>query len=295
MTTSSASSGIEESYDESRNPDDIKLIASLRKKIKVLKGAYIEEKQKTTALQQQLEVLLPKKRNLEEALAEKDSLCAKLSREILELQDTVATAQPHFGVSGRGQNVAELELRLSKSQKENTELREQLQLLKDNLALAENTLVGVKNGLVERMQELTKEVEETRVKLQEAIKERDVAKEEAEKSEKVSSVNFEQRVYILPLNLSKLEEKLEASAKEKESLIEELNRNKRNDKLKGEAFKVAQLAIQARDEEIERMKRKLTEIISAVKEYLSRSQTFTGSKGNVFKSPVKVFMPLRIR
>eukprot|EP00826_Nyctotherus_ovalis_P026874 TRINITY_DN2095_c0_g1_i4.p1 TRINITY_DN2095_c0_g1~~TRINITY_DN2095_c0_g1_i4.p1 ORF type:complete len:208 (+),score=89.62 TRINITY_DN2095_c0_g1_i4:203-826(+) len=195
MTTSSASSGLEETFDDNRNPEDIKLIASLKKKIKILRVAYIEEKDKAAAVQSQLEALLPKKKNLEEALAEKNSLCARLNREILELQDTVAIAQPHFGHSGRGQNVAELELRLSKTQKENAELKEQVELLKENISISEKTIVGVKDGMMQRVQELTKEVEEVKANLEDAIKERDAAKEEADKCEKLTNFNFEQRAY----------------------------------------------------------------------------------------------------
>lgn len=205
-----ASSGVEENYDENRNPNDIKLIVTLKKKMKVLKEAYLEEHNKTTTLQKELDSLLIKKNNLEEALTEKEAICAKLNREILQMKDAAATSpirQMSLSNPIRGDKSG-LEASLSQTKKENEELKEQMELLKQNLAINEKMITGVKDALVERMQELTNELNLEKEKVKNVEKERDEAKENAVKCEELCRINFDQRAYWDNVNIGNWKKKL---------------------------------------------------------------------------------------
>ena len=85
-----------------------------------------------------------------------------------------------------------------------------------------------------------------------------------------------------------MEEKVNNLIKEKEALIEEINKNKSNDFLKGEALKAVQFAIQTKDEEAEKWKQTSEKIAEKLKNYLLYPQIFKGNKGTLFKSSITI-------
>jgi len=69
------------------------LIETLKSKLQVLAKAYLEEHEKVSLYQMNLETILQVKRNLEETLADNDNQFTKLNKEIAYLKDEVAVAQ----------------------------------------------------------------------------------------------------------------------------------------------------------------------------------------------------------
>ncbi len=199
LLTIGSLSTAEEGSEDGRSIDDVKLIASLKNKIKVLKKAYLEEHEKAVSYQQQFESLLPKAKSLEEALAEKETLCAKLNSELLSLKDAVIAAQAKGSSSpgkiGKGRTAAELEQLLEAATKENDDLKEQMQQLKDSLSTNEHTLTHMKNYFTEQIQDLTKKYETQQTKLEATEKERTELKASCEQYEVQSKITFDQRSY----------------------------------------------------------------------------------------------------
>lgn len=188
---------MEADSEDGRNLDDVKLIASLKNKIKVLKKAYLEEHDKAALCQQQVESLLPKKKSLEDALAEKESLCARLNKELLTLQEDAIAKQAKGGASpskgGKGKTVGELEQANELLRKENEELKEQMSMLREGLTGNEKLLTAMKDELATRSQLMNKKLQETADKLDITEKERKELKESCERYEMQSKVNFEQK------------------------------------------------------------------------------------------------------
>lgn len=188
--------------EEGRSADDVKLIASLKGKLKVLKKAYIEEEKKAETYQKQTEALLQKKSELDKALADKDALCAKLNKDVLMLQDAAIASQAKGGASptrgGRAKSGADLELVNEALKKENEELKEKVKMLRENVEGNEKLLTDIKKDFDERVKSLAKTCEETKAKLDAAEKDRKELKVSCDKYEEQSKANFERRRYSHP-------------------------------------------------------------------------------------------------
>ena len=184
---------MEENYDENRNHDDVKLISSLKRKMKVLKTAYLEEHEKALTLKNQFDELVLQKQNLEEALSKKETICAKLNAEIQILKDNQTTIKSYSENYIRSNKESELGSKLQNTLKENDELKKQLELLKQNLTINENAIAVIQAEFSARIQELTSEINAGKIMLIELGKERDEAKENAVKCEELTRINFDQR------------------------------------------------------------------------------------------------------
>lgn len=190
---SSANTG-EDLQDEGRSADDVKLIASLKNKIKVLKKAYTEEHEKSVSYMQQLDDLVPKTKRLRETLAEKEALIANLNEEISNLQDKY-TSSPRKGNSSPNKikNIPELEQANEDLKKENDELKNKLGNIRENLAVSEKLLTELKDEYTTKMITMTKKVDSSNEQVEASEKERKELKESCEKYENQIKILFEQK------------------------------------------------------------------------------------------------------
>ena len=165
--------------------------------MKVLKKAYLEAHERAESYQQQLEAILPKKKSLEEALVEKEALCAKLNKEVLTLRDEAIAAQAKSANSptkgGKTRPAAELEQLLEQAKKENEDLEEKMVMLRDSLSINEKMLTHMKDGFMEQIQMLNKKLEAATEKLETTEKERNDLKASCEQYEMRMKINREQK------------------------------------------------------------------------------------------------------
>lgn len=192
----------EEGSEDGRSMDDVKLIASLKNKVKVLKKAYVEEHDKATKYQQQIETILPKMKSLEEALSEKEDRIAKLNNEISKLNDLQVISQAKGAVSPSksGKSKAELEQQLEILIKENEDLKEKIEQKNDECSTNEKMFKSINEGYVQQIASLTEKSDQTSEKLEKVQKENASLKENCEKLEMQSKINFEQRSYFVRKN-----------------------------------------------------------------------------------------------
>lgn len=187
----------EETQGEGRNADDVKLINSLKNKMKILKKAYTDEHEKMVLYQKQVEDLQPKTKRLQEALDEKEALIAKLNQENVDIQEKYSSNLPkdlaNQSKPEKGKYVTDLEKANEDLQKANAELKEALKGSMEKITASEKSLSDLNSEHTTKMALITKKLDSTNEQVDALEKERNDLKENCEKYENQIKILFEQK------------------------------------------------------------------------------------------------------